>query len=48
MSKFEKLKNAVDWELMFTLILTALVLGGIVWGMKKTGFKPVAEIAKNV
>ncbi len=46
--KVNKVKNSIDWGLVLTLIVTAILLAAVVMGMKKSGFKPLAEVAKNV
>lgn len=44
----QKVGSSIDWQLMFTLILTAIVLALIVYGMKKSGFKFMKDVAVNV
>lgn len=43
-----KAKDSIDWGLVFTLLVTALLLGGLVWGLKKVPLKAVKAVAKEV
>lgn len=38
----------VDWSLVTTLIMTAILLAAIVYGMKKSGIKLARDLASNV
>jgi hypothetical protein len=38
----------IDWPLVLTLIVTALILAAIVYGLKKSGVKSLKQIADNV
>lgn len=44
----DKAKQSVDWALVLTLVVTAIILGAVVYGMKKSGVKFAREIAANV
>ena len=40
--------NRIDWSLVISLIVAALLLAAIVYGMKKSGIKVAKSLAENV
>lgn len=40
--------NRIDWSLVITLIVAAILLAAIVFGMKKSGIGLAKSIASNV
>lgn len=44
----KKFTSAIDWPLIISLIITALILAVIVFGMKKSGIKIMKDVAANV
>jgi len=40
--------NRIDWSLVISLIVAALLLAAIVYGMKKSGIKIAKDLAVNV
>ncbi len=40
--------SRIDWSLVISLIVAALVLAAIVYGMKKSGLKIAKDLAANV
>lgn len=47
-NKVQETYSRIDFSLVITLIATAVILGGIVWGMKKSGVKILKDVAANV
>ncbi len=43
-----KMTNRIDWSLVITLVVTAIVLAAVVYGMKKSGIKIARDLAANV
>lgn len=40
--------NRIDWSLVISLIVAAILLAAIVFGMKKSGIKIAKDLAANV
>lgn len=46
MNKVDELKNQINWPLVTTLVVAAVLVAVVFWGMGKSGVKVVKEIAK--
>lgn len=47
MNQVQKVKDQIDWSIVVSGIVTAIILGLAIWGMRQAGLNTVASVVKG-
>lgn len=47
MKQVQKVKDQIDWSIVISGIVTAIILGLAIWGMRQAGLNTAASVVKG-